>query len=219
LRLLQGRHFQRPGWICVSADIAKGRTERWVPVLPDLEPIVARITREVGPHEYVFPFEHANQAARRTDRTRPANEKVIWRAVKRIARRAGLSERLTVHTMRHGFADWMSRMAGLRTTQALMGHASLQTTEGYLGAPTLDELAEAVSGLHFLPPEATPAVAASGDGGNRTHVRGRVRDGFYERSRLSGSRLPLAVPTGLREASPLGVPTALRASAVGEPVI
>src|SRR5215210_1811717 len=59
----------------------------------------------------------------------------------------------------------------------------------------------------------------NGDGGNRTHVRGRVRDGVYERSRLSGSRLPLAVPTGLRETSPLGVPAASRASAVGEPVI
>jgi hypothetical protein len=36
-----------------------------------------------------------------------------------------------------------------------MGHASLQTTEGYLGTPSLDELAEAVSGLSFLPPDFT----------------------------------------------------------------
>ena len=31
LRGLQGRHFERLGWIWVSADIAKGGRERWVP--------------------------------------------------------------------------------------------------------------------------------------------------------------------------------------------
>jgi hypothetical protein len=35
-------------------------------------------------------------------------------------------------------------------------------------------------------------AGADGDGGNRTHVRGRVKGGFYERSRRSDlvSRLP-----------------------------
>src|SRR2546425_13373230 len=47
---------------------------------------------------------------------------------------------------------------------------------------------------------------ANGDAGNRTRVRGRVQDGFYERSRLSVSRLPLASPAGVRETSPLDVP-------------
>jgi integrase len=49
LRGLQRRHFERAGWIHVSADIAKGGRERWVPVLPELEPIVAEILRTVGP--------------------------------------------------------------------------------------------------------------------------------------------------------------------------
>jgi integrase len=38
LRGLQGRHFMRPGFIWVSADIAKGKRERWVPILTELEP-------------------------------------------------------------------------------------------------------------------------------------------------------------------------------------
>jgi hypothetical protein len=70
--------------------------------------------------------------------------------------------------------------------------------------------------MSAVSPASTPS---DGDGGNRTRVRGHLEDGFYERSRLSGSRLPLAVPTGLREASPLRVPAAARASAAGEPVI
>jgi SAM-dependent methyltransferase len=41
----------------------------------------------------------------------------------------------------------------------------------------------------------------SGDGGNRTHVRDRAKDGFYERSRRSVSHPPLAAPAGLRRAS------------------
>ena len=47
LRHLQRRHFERPGWVHVSADIAKGGRERWVPVLPELEPVVAEILANV----------------------------------------------------------------------------------------------------------------------------------------------------------------------------
>src|SRR4051795_2726981 len=51
-----------------------------------------------------------------------------------------------------------------------------------------------------------PFETISGDGGNRTHVRGRVMDSFYERSQGSGSRLPVAAPTGFRLASRLTCP-------------
>jgi hypothetical protein len=36
-------------------------------------------------------------------------------------------------------------MAGLHAAQALLGHASIQTTEGYLTMPSPDELAEAMA--------------------------------------------------------------------------
>ncbi len=49
-------------------------------------------------------------------------------------------------------------------------------------------------------------MKSDGDGRNRTGVRGRVKGSFYERSRRSVSRLPLAAPAGLREASPLECP-------------
>jgi hypothetical protein len=36
---MQGRHFRRPGWLWVPSDIGKGKKERWIPVISDLEPV------------------------------------------------------------------------------------------------------------------------------------------------------------------------------------
>jgi hypothetical protein len=49
-------HFARVGWVWVSADIAKGRRERWVPVLPELEDVVDEIVTHVRLDEYVTPL-------------------------------------------------------------------------------------------------------------------------------------------------------------------
>lgn len=57
LRGLQGRHFGREGLVWVSADIAKGRRERWVPVIADLAPIVEEIRTDVGSEEYALPTQ------------------------------------------------------------------------------------------------------------------------------------------------------------------
>ena len=47
--------------------------------------------------------------------------------------------------LRHSFADRVTRLAGLHPAQALLGHSSIQTTEGYLTKPSPDELAEAMA--------------------------------------------------------------------------
>jgi hypothetical protein len=39
----------------VSRDIAKGDKERWVPVLTDLEPVIAEILLQVDHGKYVIP--------------------------------------------------------------------------------------------------------------------------------------------------------------------
>jgi integrase/recombinase XerC len=69
--------------------------------------------------------------------------------VRRIGRRAGIARPVHPHLMRHAFADHVTRLAGLRVAQALLGHASIQTTEGYLSRPSLDELAQALTGVTF----------------------------------------------------------------------
>ncbi len=52
--------------------------------------------------------------------------------------------------MRHAFADHVARFSGLREAQAMLGHADVSTTQGYLGETTLDDLKDAVAGVTFL---------------------------------------------------------------------
>ena len=154
LRLLQGLHFARQGWILISAEMAKGGRERWLPVMIDLEPIVEEI-RETTPREhFVLPgtrWVESGHGLTPVDRPeRPCDRKTIWRTVKRIGRRAGIGTPVHPHQLRHAFADRVTRMAGLHAAQALLGHASIQTTEGYLTKPSPDELAEAMARVSML---------------------------------------------------------------------
>jgi site-specific recombinase XerD len=149
LRLLQGLHFARAGWILVSADMAKGGRERWVPVMVDLEPVVLEIRETTHPEHYVLPSTRWIRAGPNylpVERPeRPCDRKTIWRTVRRIGRRAGIGTTVHPHQLRHAFADRVTRLAGLHSAQALLGHASIQTTEGYLSRPSPDELVEAMA--------------------------------------------------------------------------
>lgn len=154
LRGLQGRHFSRPGWVWVSPDIGKGGRERWVPVLPDLEPIVAEIQEHVEADEYVLPaqrFRDPGWNKEKVDYTRqPCSPKGLWSLVRVVGERAGIASGISPHTLRHAFADHIAHFVDVRTAQHLLGHASLATTEGYLNqAPRLDDLALKVEGLSF----------------------------------------------------------------------
>jgi site-specific recombinase XerD len=51
---LQLRHFKRPGAIWVSPDIAKGGRQRFIPILAELEAVVASIHENVGEDDYVI---------------------------------------------------------------------------------------------------------------------------------------------------------------------
>jgi integrase/recombinase XerD len=154
LRGLQGRHFQREGWLWISADIGKGARERWVPVLPELEPVVREIRRTVGLDEYVIPAQRWRDPGANLRRgelsRRPSSSQALRTAVMELAARAGISAHVHPHVMRHAFGDHVARHAGIKNAQALLGHADVGT-QIYTGAPTLDELAAAVAGFRFRP--------------------------------------------------------------------
>lgn len=153
LRGLQGRHFQRKGWVWVSHDIAKGQRERWVPVLAELEPIIEEIRGNVGLDEYVLPaqrFRDVGVNRQKEDRAKhPSSSQALRTLVQNVAKRAGIAAPIHPHLMRHAFGDHLARFAGMRNAQFLLGHAGIGTTETYVGTPTLDELREAVSGFGF----------------------------------------------------------------------
>jgi len=154
LRGLRGEHFQRDGFIWFSPDIAKGSRERWVPVLAEAHDIVEEIRASVALDEYTLPARRPSNPPWNTRwreyPDRPSSPQAIWRTVKDVAARARIGTHIHPHLMRHAYGDHVAKYAGLRAAQALLGHASVDTTAStYVDKPGLDELSISVHGFTY----------------------------------------------------------------------
>jgi integrase/recombinase XerD len=115
--------------------IGKGDKERLVPVGDVALDWVARYLE--GPRSVWLHDPPPGGLARGgpvfvTTRGRRLGRQQAWAAVKRAADVAGLSDRVSPHTLRHSFATHLLEGgADLRVVQELLGHASISTTQLY----------------------------------------------------------------------------------------
>jgi len=113
----------------VARVFGKGAKERLVPVGRRALGAVSLYAREIRPtldrgKTRGFLFLNA--------RGSPLSRVGAWGVIKATARRAGLTKRVTPHTLRHTFATHLLEGgADLRAVQEMLGHADLSTTQLY----------------------------------------------------------------------------------------
>jgi site-specific recombinase XerD len=117
----------------------KGRKERVCPVgLPALEAI-SRYRAAANVHAGPL---FINKARKRM------SVRSIWLVLKRYVRHTSIPISVSPHKLRHSFATHMlDRGADLRSVQALLGHASLSTTQIYTHV-TVERLKKAYADAH-----------------------------------------------------------------------
>jgi site-specific recombinase XerD len=119
--------------------LGKGRKERVCPVgLPALEAI-SRYRAAANVHSGPL---FINKTRRRM------STRSIWLVLKRYLRHTSIPISISPHKLRHSFATHMlDRGADLRSVQALLGHASLSTTQIYTHV-TVERLKKAYADAH-----------------------------------------------------------------------
>jgi integrase/recombinase XerD len=107
----------------------KGGRERLVPMGEEARAWVERYMAEARGElvagrasPYLFPSRRGGAMSRQN----------FWYMIKRYARQAGISARLSPHGLRHAFATHLlNHGADLRVVQMLLGHSDLSTTQIY----------------------------------------------------------------------------------------
>lgn len=127
LRHLQVRDIDSRAML-IHVSHGKGGRDRYVPLSATLLATLREHWRWMKPKTWLFPGTLHNWRA-----DRPITPKVVWDACRAAAARAGLSKRVSAHTLRHSFATHLLEAgADIRTIQLLLGHAQVRHTVIYL---------------------------------------------------------------------------------------
>jgi len=113
----------------VARVFGKGAKERLVPVGRRALGAVALYAREIRP---TLDKGAGRGALFLNARGKPLSRVGAWGVIKKMAKRAGLTKRVTPHTLRHTFATHLLEGgADLRAVQEMLGHVDLSTTQIY----------------------------------------------------------------------------------------
>ena len=106
----------------------KGGRDREVPLSPKLLATLRVYFRWMRPTTFLFPGTVKGVRA-----DVPITPNVVWLACRQAAQRAGITKRLSPHSLRHSCASHLLEAgADLRTIQVLLGHSRLEHTLIYL---------------------------------------------------------------------------------------
>jgi integrase/recombinase XerC len=122
--------------------MGKGRKQRMVPVLPQVQKLIADY---VALCPYDLPDDGPLFVGAKGG---PLSPRVVQLAMARLRGALGLPETATPHALRHSFATHLLARGGdLRSIQELLGHASLSTTQIYTQVDA-ERLIEAYRNAH-----------------------------------------------------------------------
>jgi site-specific recombinase XerD len=119
----------------------KGKKDRYTRLSAGLLRLLREYWLEYRPEKLLFPGAHPNK---RYDIATPGH------ILKKLCRKAGITKRVSMHTLRHSFATHLLEAGtNLRVIQRLLGHANIQTTCLYTHL-SIKELRKAPSPMELL---------------------------------------------------------------------
>jgi integrase/recombinase XerD len=111
------------GRMTLRVEQGKGQRDRYVMLSPQLLQLLREWWKAARPPVWLFPGQNP---------INPVTERQINRAVTAAKDLAGISKRVSPHTLRHSFATHLLEQGvDIRVIQVLLGHAKLETTALY----------------------------------------------------------------------------------------
>jgi integrase/recombinase XerD len=107
----------------IRIEEGKGRKDRYVTLSERLLKVLRCYYRATKPQDHLFPSWRAGC---------PMKPAAVSLACRSAAQRAGITKRVTPHTLRHSFATHLLEQGtDTRVIQALLGHSRIETTAHY----------------------------------------------------------------------------------------